>query len=118
MDLVEGLVRFVVGGALITFVSFLGDTKYSLFSGLAVLFPIVTLSGYYFLSLEVSRSELREVVLFSALGVPTVWGFVLGFYAASARFSVPTALLIGLLAWFAVAAVVVVVDSRYTSLVL
>jgi len=118
MDLVESFTRFVVGGALITLVSFLGDTKYSVFSGLAVLFPVVTLTGYYFLSLEVPRSELRDVVLFSALGVPTVWGFVLGFYVATARFSVPTALLIGLLAWFVVAAAVIFVDSRWTSLVL
>lgn len=118
MDLVESLARFVVGGALITFVSFLGDTEYSVFSGLAVLFPIVTLTGYYFLSLEVPRAELREVVLFSALGVPTVWGFVLGFYVASARLPIPAALLVGLLAWFAVAAVVIAVDRRWTSFVL
>lgn len=117
MDLTEAVVQFTVGGALITAVSLLGETKYSVLSGLAVLFPVVTLVGYYFLSLEVPVPELRQVVLFSALAVPTVWGFTLGFYAASYRFSVPVALLAGVGSWLVVALVVVWVDSRWTGFV-
>ena len=114
MDLTEAVVRFAVGGVLITAVSLLGETKYSILSGLAVLFPIVTLTGYYFLSLELPLAELRHVVLFSTIAVPTVWGFTLGFYAASARFSVPVSLAVGVCAWLVVALVVVWVDSRWT----
>ena len=117
MDLTEAAVRFAVGGALITAVSLLGETKYAVLSGLAVLFPVVTLTGYYFLSLEVPLPELRQVVLFSALAVPTVWGFTLGFYAASARFSVPVSLLVGVGSWLVVALVVVWVDWRWTGFV-
>ena len=117
MDLTEAVVRFAVGGALITAVSLLGETKYSVLSGLVVLFPVVTLTGYYFLALEVPLPELRQVVLFSALAVPTVWGFTLGFYAASARFSVPVSLLLGVCAWLIVALVVVWVDRHVTGFV-
>lgn len=112
MDPQEALVRFVVGGTLITAVSLLGETRYGVFSGLAVLFPIVTLTGYYFLSLEVPVAQVREVALASALGVPTVLAFVLGFYAATTRFSVPVSLALGVACWFAAAALVLAVDLR------
>lgn len=118
MEFMQAVVRFVVGGFLITFVSFLGDTKYSLFSGLAVLFPIVTLTGYYFLSKEVSQPELQEIVLFSILGVPTVWGFVVGFYLAMQYFSISTSLLLGIVSWFIVASIVVGIDMKITQLVM
>jgi uncharacterized membrane protein (GlpM family) len=114
MDVTEATARFVAGGALILLVSLLGETKYHVFSGLAVLFPVVTLTGYYFLAVDVTLPELRETVLFSILGVPTVWGFTVGFYVATAKFSVPTSLLIGIGTWFVVAFAIVLVDSQWT----
>ncbi|KAF5426671.1 putative membrane protein, GlpM family, partial [Candidatus Methanomarinus sp.] len=42
MNMIELLIRFLVGGSLIALVSLLANTKYSVISGLFVLFPIVT----------------------------------------------------------------------------
>lgn len=116
MDVLEVIVRFVAGGTLIVLVSLLGETEYGLFSGLAVLFPIVTLTGYYFLSLQMPVPELQQIVLFSILGVPTVWGFTIGFYFALNDFSVPMSLLIGIMSWLIVAITIVLIDSQWTQL--
>ena len=118
MNLVEVIVTFIAGGTLITLVSLLSETQYGFLSGLAVLFPIVTLTGYYFISIRTTVTELREIVLFSILGVPTVWGFGVGFYVGTSRFSVPVSIGVGLVSWFAVAAVVVGIDSYWTRFVL
>jgi len=112
----EALVRFIVGGSLITLISFLGTTRYKIFSGILVLFPIVTVVGYYFLSLEVSNSELQSTVLFSILAVPTVLAFLAGFYFALDYTSAPLGLVIGIGVWLIVAAIIALIDHYYIGL--
>lgn len=118
MRLEELVVRFMLGGALITLVSLLGNTRWRILSGMAVLFPIVTLVGFYFLSLQLPISALREIVFFSALSVPTVLGFILGFYFALNYFPVTISLALGVLTWFAIAAGVLIIDANITQVVL
>jgi len=61
---IELLTRSLVGGSLIVLVFLLGKTKYSVISGLFVLFPIVTLVGYFFIGQSVDSSKLHEITLF------------------------------------------------------
>ena len=84
----ELLLRFLVGGFLITLVSVLGRTRYRLFSGLLVLFPIVTVVGFYFLSFEVNQVQLQSTVLFSIFALPTVLTFLITFYYTIEYFTV------------------------------
>ena len=59
MNVIELLTRFLVGGSLIVLVSLLAKTKYSVISGLLVLFLIVTLVGYFFIRQSVDSSKLH-----------------------------------------------------------
>jgi len=61
---IELLTRSLVGGSLIVLVFLLGKTKYSVIAGLFVLFPIVTLVGYFFIGQSVDSSKLHEITLF------------------------------------------------------
>jgi len=61
---IELLTRSLVGGSLIVLVFLLGKIKYSVIAGLFVLFPIVTLVGYFFIGQSVDSSKLHEITLF------------------------------------------------------
>lgn len=62
--MIELLTRSLVGGSLIVLVFLLGKIKYSVIAGLFVLFPIVTLVGYFFIGQSVDSSKLHEITLF------------------------------------------------------
>ena len=64
MNVIELLTRFLVGGSLIVLVSLLAKMKYSVISRLLMLFPIVTLVGYFFIGQSVDSSKLHEITLF------------------------------------------------------
>jgi len=112
----EAALRFVLGGALILAVSLLGQTRYRILSGLLVLFPIVTVVGFYFLSFEVTKSQLQSTVLFSIIAVPTVFGFLITFYYALNYYSVPLALTVGVVGWLLVAMIVFLINQQYLGL--
>jgi uncharacterized membrane protein (GlpM family) len=61
---IELLTRFLVGGYLTVLVFLLAKTKYSVIAGLFVLFPIVTLVGYFFIWQSVDSSKLHEITQF------------------------------------------------------
>lgn len=50
----EIALRFVAGGSLIVLVTLLAKTKYPMLSGIFMLFPAVTLVGYYFIGQSMS----------------------------------------------------------------
>jgi membrane protein GlpM len=105
----EAAVRFVVGGGLVLFVSFLGKTRYPYVAGLAVLFPIVTFVGYYFLSAQMHGRGLQGVVLYGIFSVPALVAYLLVVYFTIDRLPAWQSLLLGLAAWVAVALPVVAV---------
>lgn len=116
MDLAEAGLRFVVGGAAILFISLLSETEYRVLAGLFVLFPAVTVVGYYFYSLEVSQSQLAETVLFSIIAIPTVLAYLVAFYFSVKRFSVNTSLILGICGWMVVALIIVLLNQKYIGL--
>ena len=116
MKLVEAISRFVVGGSIILFISILSETKHRMLSGLFVLFPAVTVVGYYYYSLKVSQTQLESTVLFSLVAVPTVVAYLVTFYFSIRRFSVPVSLGIGVSGWLVVAVAIVFINHQFLGL--
>ena len=100
MNVIELLTRFLVGGSLIVVVSLLSKTKYSVISGLLVLFPIVTLVGYFFIGQSVDSSKLHEITLFSMYSLPTTFIFLFTFYMVQAKYTLVELLFLSVIAWF------------------
>lgn len=117
MEAIELVIRFIVGGALITAVSVIGRTEYGFLSGLVVLFPIVTFIGYFFVSMDVSNEMMKDIVLFSIITVPTVWGFTVGVYISMEYVPMYMSLLFGVLCWGIMAFTIVLLDMTMLELV-
>jgi len=116
MRISEALLRFILGGGLILFISLLGQTRYRLLSGLFVLFPAVTLIGFYFLSLEVTQSQLQDTILFSILATPTVIAFLGCFYISLYRYSTIQSLGLGLIGWSIAALFIYEFNNKFVGL--
>lgn len=113
MNFTEAISRFIVGGSLVLAVSLIGKMKNPYISGLVVLFPVVTLVGYYFLSLSVSGQALQKVVLVSLLAVPTTIAFLTTVYFTIAKMQAWKSLSLGLLAWLATALLLILLDRYF-----
>jgi len=110
MNAIELLTRFLVGGSLIVLVSLLSKTKYSVISGLLVLFPIVTLVGYYFIGQSVDSSTLHEITLFSMYSLPTTFIFLFTFYTLQTKYTLIESLFLSVMAWFLADGVLVIIN--------
>ncbi len=102
----EGLLRFVCGGILVLAVSWIGKGKNPHLAGLAVLFPVVTVVGYYFLSQTLPAAVLRQTVTLSLLALFAVAAFLLTCYCLLGRISIGWTLLSGIAAWLIIAAAI------------
>jgi len=116
ITLQEAIVKFVAGGSLILLISLLGKSRYSHLSGIMVLFPVVTVIGYYFLSSSVPGDRLQRIVLFSILALPTVLAFLLVLYFALNSMPVVPSLLLGIAAWLVMAIVITAIDYKFLGL--
>ncbi|MCH9806712.1 MAG: GlpM family protein [Alphaproteobacteria bacterium] len=114
MSLAELALRFVVSGALVVAVTLLGRTGNNALAGAAVLFPAVTLIGFYFLGRDVGAENLKAIALNSLLIVPAVLSFLIATYFALGTFSTEVSLLIGVGTWLATAAVLIGVGSYFS----
>lgn len=103
----ELTLRFVTGGSLIVLISLLGKTKYPMLSGIFMLFPAVTLVGYYFIGQSISIPELQNITKFSILALSTTFIFLVIFYYAQEKQSLNYALVSATCGWFAAAGVLV-----------
>ena len=103
----ELAIRFVVGGSLITLISLISKCKYPYISGLFIMFPAVTLIGFYFISGNVTPGELKNITLFSLVSLITVIVFIVSFYFFQTRYNITLALSFSLLCWCVSAAVLV-----------
>jgi len=113
----EHVIRFVVGGAMIVAVSLLGKSKYPQIAGLAVLFPAVTLVGYYFLVTAQGKEAVRPMIGYSLLGLPTVLVFLLCLYFTLSRFDTLTSFAIAIGAWLGTAVLVYLSADRVFQIV-
>jgi uncharacterized membrane protein (GlpM family) len=76
----------------------------------------VTVVGFYFLSSRLGARDLRQVALFSLLGVPAVIAFVAIMFVTITRFKIWQSLLLGIAGWLLVAGVVVAADALWLHL--
>ncbi|MFW6008647.1 MAG: GlpM family protein [archaeon] len=109
----EILLKFIVGGSLIALISFLSKTKYDTFSGLMVLFPIVTVIGFYFISQSMKTPQLRNTVLFSILSLPTVLSFLGIFYFTINKYSIIFSLILSIIGWIITASFLIFIYSYF-----
>jgi membrane protein GlpM len=116
ITLQEAIVKFVAGGSLILLISLLGKSRYNHLSGMMVLFPVVTVIGYYFLSSYVPGDRLQRIVLFSILSLPTVLVFLLVLYFALNRMAVIPSLMMGITAWLVTAGLITLIDYKFLGL--
>lgn len=106
MSLVELVTRFMVGGTFVVIINLIGKSGNNLISGLAMLFPAITLLGYYFLSLS-QHGNLSKTVMFSIWSLPTSLAFLITLYFTIDKMTIIRALALGLAAWLIMAIVVI-----------
>ncbi|WP_170270272.1 GlpM family protein [Heliorestis acidaminivorans] len=99
MTYTEALLRFVAGGSLILTVSLLGKSKFAYLASIAVLFPAVTVAGYYFLSFDVSTVQLKSIIFNSLYYVPTTMVFLYALYRFVGSMPMYKSLIIALGFW-------------------
>lgn len=103
----ELLLRFIAGGSLIVLVTLLAKTRYPMLAGIFMLFPAVTLVGYYFIGQSMSVTQLQQVTKFSIYALSTTFIFLMVFYYAQEKYSLNAALGSATAAWFAASGVLV-----------
>lgn len=106
MTLVELIMRFLVGGAFVVIINLIGKSGNSLISGLAMLFPAITLLGYYFLSIS-QHGLLSKTVMFSIWSLPTSLAFLLALYFTIDKIPIIQSLILGIAAWLITALIVI-----------
>lgn len=110
MTFVELITRFIVGGTFVVLINLIGKSRNSFVAGLAMLFPAITLLGYYFLSVS-QHGTLSKTVMFSIWSLPTSLAFLLTLYFTIDRIPILQALTLGVASWFITALVVIGVYS-------
>lgn len=117
MNWLELFVRFVAGGSMVVLVTLLGRTSYPYLAGIAVLFPIITLTSFSFLIAQRGAEAVRPILLYSLISTPTFVIFIAVLYLALARFSPWLSMGLALLAWFVVAWAIFLADVYWFHLV-
>ena len=107
MNVTEMLLRFIAGGSIVLAVTLLAKTRYPMLSGIIMLFPAVTLIGYYFVGQTVTPVQLQQITKFSMYALSTTFVFLLAFYYAQKTMSVPNSLVTSTGAWIASASVLI-----------
>jgi uncharacterized membrane protein (GlpM family) len=107
----EYIFRFIAGGSLVVIVSLLGKIKIPFIPGIAVMFPAVTLVSYYFLLKDQDVSTVKNIIICSIYGVPSVAAFLVGLYWGIKHFEKDAALLIATVAWVFAAVLLFALDK-------
>ena len=113
ISLPELLIRFIAGGTLVVIISILGKSHYPQLAGLAVLFPAVSVVGYYFLISAVGTETAKPIILFSIYSLPTVLAFLVVLRLAINRTGLFLGFTSAILAWLIVAAFMLFLEKRY-----
>ena len=107
MMYLELLSRFAAGGSLVVVVTLLARTRFTSLAGILMLFPAVTLVGYYFAGQSMSVSQFQQITKFSVLALSTTFVFLATLYYTRGMTSLNTSLVAALLAWLISASVLV-----------
>lgn len=99
MNYTELALRFFVGGGLIVMVALISRTKCSILSGIFILFPAVSLIGFYYIGSSVGAEQLRQITKFSIYSLPTIFVFLFTFYNTHQSIGVNKSLFVSLVAW-------------------
>ena len=97
---------------MIVAITLLGESKYPQLAGLAVLFPAVTVIGYFFLISSEGVDAVRPIILFSIYSIPTVLAFLIVLYFALKHFGTVQSILLAIVAWLITAGIILLFD-RY-----
>ena len=112
MNGTEMALRFIAGGSVVLAVTLLAKTRYPMLSGVIMLFPAVTLIGYYFVSQTVDATQLKEITKFSMYGLFATFAFLVAFYYAQRTMNVPNSLITATTTWLVSAGAVIVVTQN------
>lgn len=112
MSIKEAVLKFIIGGSFILLISYIGKTKNSYISGLAVLFPIVSIVGYYFLSANISVKALKNVILFSLFSIPALIVFLIILYITIDKFSFFTSVVLSISSWLLTASIILLIRTK------
>ena len=107
MNGTEMVLRFLAGGSTVLAVTLLAKTRYPMLSGVIMLFPAVTLIGYYFVGQTVTPVQLQQITKFSMYALSTTFVFLMAFYYAQRTMDVPNSLITSTVAWVVSAGVLV-----------
>jgi len=116
MEFQELLFRFLVGGTIVTFISLLGETKYNTLSGLFVLFPAVTATGYYFVSKTMTTPELQDMAIFIIISLPILGAFIVGFYVFIEYYTTTISIMLSIGLWCITALILIFLNDNYLNL--
>jgi uncharacterized membrane protein (GlpM family) len=110
MNFPEICLRFIAGGTIVVFVSYLARAKNPLFAGLFVLFPVITIIGFYFIGQSCDAVHLKKITLFSMLSLPTTLVFLGTFYFLIGNADLVRSIAFSLAAWCATALVFILLN--------
>ena len=113
ISLPELLVRFIAGGTLVVIISILGKSHHPQLAGLAVLFPVVSVVGYYFLISAIGKDAAKPIILFSIYSLPTVLAFLVVLRLTIHRTGLFLGFASAILAWLIVSAVMLFLEKQY-----
>ncbi|NLX88113.1 MAG: hypothetical protein GXZ09_01730 [Syntrophomonadaceae bacterium] len=99
--------RFVCGGLLVLVVSWIRKGKNPQLAGLVVLFPVITVVGYYFLSQSISPIAMQRTIVLSILALPAVAAFLITCYYLVGRMAIGWTLLCGISAWLVICLIII-----------
>ena len=80
-------------------------------SGIFMLFPAVTLVGYYFVGQTMSIPQLHQVTKFSIYALSTTFIFLITFYYVQDKYSLNLALILATVAWFVSAGILLTITK-------
>ncbi len=116
MKLGEIIFKFIAGGGLIVLISLLGKSKHPQITGLAVLFPAVTVVGYVFLSKSIGTSAIKPIILFSIYSIPTILVFLAALYLTIDKLGIALSVIFSITCWLIAAAIILLIDHQLFSL--
>lgn len=105
-DVVQFVVRFVIGGLLVASIPVISKRSSPEFAGIVSLLPVVTLSSFTFLWIQSGYPAVSRAALASAIAVPAVLFYLLVLWLClRCALAFPIAMLIAMIAWLVAATI-------------
>ena len=101
---VQLLIRFFLGGALVATLPIIAQRFGAAIAGVVLLYPAVSFAGLLFLGQSQGVIAVATASLSAVFGLPTVLAFLLTVHVAARRgLPLPVILAAGTISWFAIA---------------